>query len=75
MDYEEKGFIKSPLKLDKILHASNLCELLTKEDCDTIGRYAKDGYERDKTSRKEWEDRQAWANKLALQVKEDKNFP
>ncbi len=67
--------MEKALKLDQIVKSPNICDLLDPKDRDDIGRYAQEGYERDKTSRKEWEMRQADANKLALQVREDKNFP
>ncbi len=67
--------LAKPLNLDKILETPNLCELLDDEDNDAIARICAEGYALDLTSRSEWEERQARANKLALQVYEDKNTP
>jgi chaperonin GroES len=70
-DYE---FSKTPT-LDELMGSSNVCELLDEDDCKYIGRCAMQGYQEDLSSRSEWEIRNARANKLALQVMEDKTFP
>ncbi len=61
--------------LKQLLDTSNICTLLDEKKCEEIGRYAKDGYETDVQSRSEWAERQAFANKLALQVREEKVWP
>lgn len=49
--------------------------MLGAEELATIGKDAVSGYEADRTSRSQWEERQATAIKLALQVVESKDFP
>ena len=63
------------MKIEDLVAATNICDLLDKEEILAIGASALDGYTQDKASRAEWEQRMATANKLALQVREDKNFP
>lgn len=61
--------------IDKLVNAPNICDLLEPEQVRTIGLDAQSGYTIDKSSRKEWEDRMAMANKLALQVMDKKTSP
>ena len=63
------------MKIDQLVAATNIADLLDKEEVIRIGQAALEGYTMDKASRAEWEQRMANANKLALQVREDKNFP
>jgi chaperonin GroES len=68
--------IKKPVRdLDKLMSAPNVAESLDKEDVKNIGICAQEGYNEDKQSRLQWEERSATAMKLALQVKEAKTFP
>lgn len=62
-------------KLKEIVEAQNVAKLLSKELLDKIGQEAVTGYNVDRASRAEWEERQADAVKLALQVSETKSFP
>ena len=63
------------LKLDKILASTNVAENLKDKDLETIGNYVWEGYDVDKTSRKEWESNVDEWVKLALQVAETKSHP
>jgi chaperonin GroES len=63
------------LSLDKIVGAANLIKVMDEDDVKEIGSAALDGYHDDLTSRREWEDRQAQSNRLALQVYEEKTTP
>ncbi len=65
----------SKLKLDKLVHATNVCKLLPKEAVQRIGMAALDGYNQDISSRRQWEERYAQAMELALQVVKQKTFP
>jgi chaperonin GroES len=69
MDIEYKGDLK------KLAGSQNICNLLEKRDIETIGLHSLDGYQSDKTSRIHWEEWNAEAMKLALQVKGVKSFP
>jgi chaperonin GroES len=64
-----------PVALEKLISAVNICDLLEKEDLTTLGNTVMAGYQQDVQSRKDWEKRQANANKLALQVMEAKTDP
>jgi chaperonin GroES len=64
---------KIPLK--ELVVMPNICEKLTKQQIDDIGSAAVEGYRKDRSSRVEWEQRNADALKLALQVVEAKSFP
>lgn len=61
--------------LRKILEASNLAEKLDEEKLKKISTEAKEGYESDKQSRKEWETQVDEWLKLATQIREDKSYP
>lgn len=61
--------------IQKLVEASNICDLLSEEQIRKIGADALEGYTTDKSSRAEWETRMAMGNKLALQVAEKKSFP
>jgi chaperonin GroES len=62
-------------KLKDVMGAPNICDLLTAEERAKIGNECVDGYERDKSSRTDWDERMANANRLALQVTERKSEP
>ena len=63
------------LKLDTILASSNIAEELTPQELEYLGQEVCEGYEVDKRSRGEWEEKiNAWTN-LALQKYEPKSTP
>lgn len=70
MDNEFNG-----LEINKIVSSDNICKLLPDEFVAAIGIEAKRGYLEDLDSRSEWEERNADAFKLALQVREEKTYP
>ena len=62
-------------KLEDLVYEPNIANLLTEEQCNTIGTCAVQDYEADIQSRSVWEKRTEQSMKLALQVAEAKNFP
>ena len=71
---EEKK--RDPLDLlREYLDADNIADLLTSEELASIGEKVKREYLIDKTSRKNWEEMNDKAMKLALQEAEPKTFP
>lgn len=58
-----------------ILEADNIAEILDPDDLKTIGMEVVEGFNTDKESRTEWEERNNKALDLALQVVEPKNTP
>ena len=70
--------LERTIPLDDVLGgetAANVAKDFTVDECRKVSDYAADGYNADVTSRAEWEKRQAQANKLALQVFEQKTEP
>lgn len=67
--------LEASLDLDTLLTSANLAEKLSDQDLATISSYCSAGFEADMTSRLPWEEKMSEAMKLALQVKEEKNFP
>jgi chaperonin GroES len=65
----------SPLTIWDLEKAQNIEPLLSPERSQEIGREVVQGYETDKHSRKEWEERMDGAIKLALQMVDVKNYP
>lgn len=63
------------IPLLKLIEAPNITELLTEDQLERLGNEVRSGYQEDLDSRKDWEERTATANKLALQVKEPKTSP
>src|SRR6202453_347215 len=63
------------LSFDTILESSNLVEHMDHEDAKKVGELIRKNYEADKQSRAEWEDRYADAEKLVMQLAEEKSFP
>src|SRR6202453_941351 len=63
------------LEFDTILTSSNLVEHMDHEDAKKIGEMIRQNYVNDKQSRAEWEDRYADAEKLVMQLSEEKTFP
>jgi len=67
--------LDAKLKIKDLVKAPNIAELLNDEDLNIIGQAAHDGWETDKESRSDWEDKTSEALKLAMQVCEKKTFP
>jgi chaperonin GroES len=67
--------LETTLDLDRLMAVPNIVPLLKGDDAKKIGLAAMDGYRNDLQSRAQWDERQARANKLALQVFEEKSFP
>ena len=63
------------LELDFLIRSPNIAKDLPKDVCDAIGMAVVEGYDRDLSSRGEWEERNVLGMKLALQVVEQKSFP
>jgi len=63
------------VKIDQLVVSSNIAADLPIEEVQSIGLRCKQGFDDDKTSRLQWEDWNAKALKLALQVAEHKTFP
>ena len=63
------------LSIEQIVNSSNIVNLLDTEHVVSIGQSCMDGYQQDLSSRSEWDQRNAQAFKLALQVREDKTYP
>jgi chaperonin GroES len=63
------------LSFETILSSNNLVEHMDEEDVKKIGELIRKNYENDKQSRAEWEDRYADAEKLVMQLAEEKSFP
>lgn len=59
----------------QLVESSNIADTLDKDLLVAIGHDAKEGYETDKRSRKEWEDSLEDYIKLAKQLREEKSFP
>lgn len=67
--------MKKPVSIEEQLASTNVAEILDDGDLVTIGDDVFHGYDIDKKSRKEWEDRNEGYIKLAAQVKESRNWP
>src|ERR1700677_460388 len=63
------------LAFETIVDSDNLCENLDDDDAKLIGETIRRNYENDKQSRYEWESRYADAEKLVMQLAEEKSFP
>ncbi len=61
--------------LAAFLDAENLCDVLDDAEVMRIGQMAARDYEADVASRSEWLDKYRRAMDVAMQVREDKNFP
>ena len=59
----------------QLVESSNIADTLNEDLLVAIGHDAKEGYETDKRSRKEWEDSLEDYIKLAKQLREEKSFP
>jgi chaperonin GroES len=59
----------------RLIESTNLAENMKPEELQTLGSFCKDGFERDLKSREQWEkDMHEWT-KMAMQIREEKNFP
>jgi chaperonin GroES len=63
------------MKIDDLVVSPNIAALLSEDKLRSIGNDCKTGFDADKQSRAPWEDWNAKALKLALQVAERKSFP
>src|SRR6202789_4636946 len=63
------------LAFETIVNSNNLRENLDDDDAKLIGETIRRNYENDKQSRYEWESRYADAEKLVMQLAEEKSFP
>lgn len=70
-----KPKIKKKLPLQKLLDSPNLASEFDADTLQAIGRWVVGGYAKDLRSRSQWAERHSKAMKIALQVKEAKNFP
>jgi chaperonin GroES len=66
---------KTELKVKELVSHHNIAELLEKDELEELGQTIHKDFESDLSSRSEWEKRNEEAMKLALQIKEAKNFP
>lgn len=62
-------------RLAEFMAADNIAEMLSDEELGEIGARVVREYKVDKNSRSDWEDDQAEAMDLAMQVAEEKNYP
>ncbi len=68
--------LEKHITLDKdTINASNLCHHFTEADLKVIGDEVYRQYQKDKSSRVQWENMQQIAMNLAMQVAETKSFP
>ena len=67
--------LKDKFKLTDLVYETNIANLLSKHDLETIGFEISKDFENDLSSRSAWEKRTENSLKLALQVAEAKNFP
>lgn len=67
--------MKKRFKIRELAESQNVAHMLTRQECDSIGRWVVNQYNVDMQSRKEWEQRNEQGMKLALQVVETKTFP
>ena len=67
--------LEKPIDLKEAVRCENIATMLTEDECSTIARKVIEGFELDKASRADWEEKMAGALDLALQVSEEKTFP
>lgn len=67
--------LNTSLDIKTILDSENIAEHLGEEDLSLLGSEVCRGFDEDRNSRSDWETRTAEANKLAMQVMEEKNYP
>lgn len=66
---------EKPLKLEDIMNSVNLAEDLPESYLTTLGSTVVQGYETDLDTRSQWEERNATALEMALQIVKEKSFP
>jgi len=71
----ETAALQEQSKIDRYLAGVNIADDLDEEELTKIGVNVINGFDKDKASRKHWEDQYEEWIKLALQVKEVKMFP
>jgi chaperonin GroES len=67
--------LETPVDLKEAVRCENIATMLTEDECTTIARKVVEGFELDRSSRSDWEEKMAGALDLALQVSEEKTFP
>jgi chaperonin GroES len=67
--------LETTLKLEEIVTSKNVAAMLSPADRAAIGDWIFTNWQADEMSRSEWSERNADALKLAMQVREVKNFP
>lgn len=63
------------LKWKTLVESGNIAKECSQDFLDVLGQQVVEGYLTDRSSRSQWEERNAEAIKLALQVVEEKSFP
>lgn len=71
----EEPKIKKHIPMAQAVKSPNIAQDLSAEDLTAFGKWVVCNYKKDVQSRREWEERNAEAIKLALQMKEVKSFP
>jgi chaperonin GroES len=67
--------VENPVKIQKLLDADNIAEILDDGDLQEIGMDAAKDYEDDEASRDEWRRNAMDAMDVAMQVAQEKSFP
>lgn len=68
--------LENSITIDEaVVKSPNLCDQFTERDLENIGNFCYQNFERDKSSRVEWERRCDSALNLAMQVQDSKTFP
>jgi chaperonin GroES len=63
------------LSFETIVSSDNVAEMMDPDDIKLVGETVRQNYENDLQSRHEWESRYADAEKLVMQLAEEKSFP
>ena len=69
------GALRKTLKLSDIVNSANVAAHLNAEDLRVMGVAAVEGFKADLVTREQWEQRNAKALEIALQLMKQKNFP
>lgn len=67
--------IETKLNLDDIVSMHNVAEKFSQDERDFLGRTIVESFDRDRESRRQWEEKMEKATKIALQIVEQKTFP
>lgn len=68
--------LENSITIDEaVVKSPNLCDRFTERDLENIGNFCYQNFERDKSSRVDWERRCDSALNLAMQVQDSKTFP